>query len=338
MSRVLTVSILVGLLAFTPACVSAQGRKGKGKANKMALDSTPADYVALAKYRGIQGKIVSIDPAGGVVTVQVEINVPVVKQAKGGNRNNINRNPNNINRNRNRNNFNRNRNRNRNNFNRNRNRNNFNRNRNNGRNNNLQAQRQRLLQLQRQMQQAALRQRQQYLRQIQQLQRQMQQQAQNVNYKTYTKELTLPISSKVQVARKVLPQEYDEKGFIKQYTDAELAKMKHPKLPGYKAEIMDVMPGQGVVLYFGKVKPRPKFKKEQNEKKPENKAPKGDDKNALEAILGQPGKAKQPEGQEPNAGGILGQRPNGPPVVGIVVVSLAEESPMRGKRKRKKKN
>ncbi|MGF1582015.1 MAG: hypothetical protein ACFCD0_22035 [Gemmataceae bacterium] len=319
MIRLATITVMGALLSLT-----SSSTYGQGKNTQTPLETTRQDYAALARMKGISGRVVSIDSTSRSVTIEVEIKVPIAKpgQQNGNGNNNRYRN------NRNRNNLNRNRNNNRNRFRNNRGGGNR------GGRNSAQALRQQLQRLQQQARQAALRQRQEYIRRVQQLQKQLQQQARNMSYKTYTKEFTLPISSDVQVAQQVLAQRYDEKGFLKKYTKDELTKMKHPKLPGYKTDLENLMPGQGVVLYFGKTKSQPSPKKEQKEnpktKKPE---PEGNQKNnPLAAVLGEVTK----KGNEPGIPASGAQRPNGPPVVGILVVALAESATgQRNKGKRR---
>jgi hypothetical protein len=71
---------------------------------------------------------------------------------------------------------------------------------------------------------------------------------------TATAEFALPILENLKVARTQLEIEYDAKGNVIQYKPDELKKKQDPDMPGYRAKLEDVLPGQLVKLYLGKSK------------------------------------------------------------------------------------
>ena len=123
-----------------------------------------------------------------------------------------------------------------------------------------------------QQQQQAMRtqnpqQRQQKMRQISQQMQKMQMQqygqrpgggggVQLPNINTAFKEFEADISANVVVRKNFLPFDYDDKGYAKTYTQAELAALrgKDTSKPGYTAKFEDLQSGQIVKLYFGNAK------------------------------------------------------------------------------------
>lgn len=243
MSRLIASIVVVGVILNFQCPLLAQGKKGQQ--NKVIKQNTTAqDYAALARMSGVVGEIVSVN--GQTIVFQVEYQIPEVSKTanKGNNRPNNNR-PNN-NRNLNRPNRNQNNRNNRNNNNRNQN----NRNRNG---NNQQAMRQ---MQQRQLQQLRQRQQQMMRQYAQALQRAQQQAAKSggqITFKTYAKEFQLTLSSDVAIAKRFSEVQYDEKGNVKKLTDAEYKAQKHPKLPGLKSSLEEIMPGMSAYVYLGKL-------------------------------------------------------------------------------------
>ncbi len=100
------------------------------------------------------------------------------------------------------------------------------------------------------------------------------------------KDFDVEVPEEVVVRRLSLPGEYDDKGNVKEYTEAEKKELrgKDPKVPGYAATWDDVQVGQKVKLYLGKKKAAEKSKKD---------AAKNEDKEAARA--GDEGAAKAPD-------------------------------------------
>jgi hypothetical protein len=67
------------------------------------------------------------------------------------------------------------------------------------------------------------------------------------------KEFEFEFTDKVALRKLHLPTEYDERGNLKKYTSAELAKMKG-NLVGYQAKSEDFTPGMPVSVYLTRVK------------------------------------------------------------------------------------
>jgi hypothetical protein len=69
---------------------------------------------------------------------------------------------------------------------------------------------------------------------------------------TYRKQFDLQATDNVKVRLSKLPAEYDDKGFPKKYTDAELKERKGPDpgQPGYAGSFEELTPGQIVKLTF----------------------------------------------------------------------------------------
>jgi hypothetical protein len=101
------------------------------------------------------------------------------------------------------------------------------------------------------------------------------QQAQTVNsaYKVIAehKDFDLQSTPEVVVRYLELPKEYDDKGYPKKYTAAELKEMKgdNPDLPGYKADFDKLRPGQTVRVTLTKPKADPP--KDKDKEKPKGK-------------------------------------------------------------------
>jgi hypothetical protein len=91
---------------------------------------------------------------------------------------------------------------------------------------------------------------------------------------TYSVTFELPIRDKVKVARVKLPVEYDDKGNVIEYTKEELKKKKDPDMPGYKATMDDVEPGQLIKVYLAK----PKSAEKKKDKAKDNTADKDAEK------------------------------------------------------------
>jgi hypothetical protein len=91
------------------------------------------------------------------------------------------------------------------------------------------------------------------------------------------KDFDVEAPDEVVVRRLTLPVEYDDKGNVKEYTEAEKKELrgKDPKVPGYAAQWDDVQVGQKVKLYLGKKKTKDAAKADDKE------ALKGEDNNAL---------------------------------------------------------
>ncbi len=65
----------------------------------------------------------------------------------------------------------------------------------------------------------------------------------------------LPLSSSVKLRKSFLVEEFDDRGYLKKFTAKEIAALKSPGVPGYKASLEEVEPGQVAWIY---VKPAPK--------------------------------------------------------------------------------
>lgn len=204
------------LLAGLLAFGSPLGAQNKPKPGGKGVSATPQEYQQVLSAGEITGKISRIDHLKRFITIQVEVQ-SVTQPAKGNNQ---------------------------------------------GQNAQTDLIRQQQ-QLARQMQQRPNNNRNpgQQARQMQQLQRQ---QAQNGNrnngggpkIQTVKKEFEFQADAQVKVRLMSLPQEYDERGKPKQYTQAELKELKGPNstLPGYLADFENLSAGQTVKLYVASAK------------------------------------------------------------------------------------
>lgn len=230
MIRPFTWSAVVFALALLPLTAFGQGKNN----NKIThLETSAQDYAMLAKMPGIAAKILEVDPAGKSVTVEVEF--PVVS-FKGGKPPNI-RVSNNY-------------------------RPNYNRNYNRGYrggyhggrgrgNPNAAAMRmmQQQMRQQQQMAQNMMRQQMQQMKQMAAAQKQLQN---SLEVHVMSKDFAVPLASDIHVARKDLPFQYDDKGNIKKHTAEEMKALKDARLPGFKASLEELQPGQIVYLYISK--------------------------------------------------------------------------------------
>lgn len=225
--------LLLVVLTLKPAAVLAQN-----KTKEQHLDTTAKDYAALARMKGVTGRILSLDPGKNTLTFQVEIKVPEIppgtklpsmsnsSYSRGRNYSSSRY------------------------YNRNYYR--------GGRITSPRQMIQRYQQMMRQQMQQMMRMRQQQMRVAQQAVRQQQQYVKSVQnflksirYKVFVKDFTVSLGSHVHVARKSLGLQYDDKGNVVTYTPEQLKKMRSPDLPGYAAKMEEVLPGQLVYLYFG---------------------------------------------------------------------------------------
>jgi hypothetical protein len=217
---------MAGLILLTarPGVVQAQKKDDDKGGN--STQGTPAEYAMLSQMREVVGKLGNL--AGKSLTFDVEYIASV--SGGGGNNNNPFRNQ-------------------------------------GGGQQNYAMQMARLMQQQQQaMRTQNPQQRQQKMRQIaQQMQKMKMQQygqkaggggVQTPNVNTAYKEFEADISANVVVRKNFLPFEYDDKGYAKTYTQAELAALrgKDTSKPGYTAKFEDLQSGQIVKLYFGSAK------------------------------------------------------------------------------------
>ncbi|MCC6420903.1 MAG: hypothetical protein IT429_21930 [Gemmataceae bacterium] len=135
------------------------------------------------------------------------------------------------------------------------------------------------------------------------------------NVVKHAKEFEFDLAPDARVTRVMLPVEYDDKGNVKEYTRAELQKLRDPKQAGYLARLEDVQIGQTLKLFLSK---------------PKTAAPK----------KAEPGDAKVPGTRIPDdAGEDLGLAPgNRPCVQGILIQSEPDLAELPKEKRRKKKN
>lgn len=218
-------ALLVAVPLLLPYPAVGQGRPAKKKLKQEV--ATPEDYAAVRKMKEISGVVTSFDAAEKTVTLKVDYNTYEVVPPRPGQQNPADR--------------------------------------------QMQAllkQQQALAKeaqviqrirnpIQQQQRLAA------YQIRLQQFQLQVaaaQAQGPKVNTKTiaHTKELDFDFVPEPKVARANLPMEYDDKGKVKEYTEAEKKKLRSPDLAGYTAKFEDLEPGQTVKLYLAKPKPAKK--------------------------------------------------------------------------------
>jgi hypothetical protein len=230
MMRPFPLLMLLALFCLGPTVVL-----GQNKSKEEHLETTAQDYAALAKMKGVTGRIMSLDPAKNTLTFQVEIKVPEIPpgtrlpQMSGSSyssgssssyyRPNMSW---------------------------------------GGRVTSPQQMVQRYQQMMRQQMQQMMRMQQQQVRVAQQAMRQQQQYMQqlqsflnSIRYKVFVKDFTVPMGEDVQVARKTLGLQYDDKGNVVTYTAEQLKKLRASDLPGYAAKMDEVRAGQVVYLYSG---------------------------------------------------------------------------------------
>lgn len=213
------------LAALTATCLlsSAQAQSSKSKAVK----ATPEDYARLRNVKQFSGRISFVDPIAMVLALRVEI--PHVERNPNyrpprvnvGNNYNLQRQLVDLQR----------------------------RQQQALRNRNPAQRRQQLMQVAAQMQRLRAQAQREQLRAMQQL---AQASRQAVKVVTTPKDYDFVIRETADVRKMFVGTEYDDQGFIKEYTPDQLAKLRgnDRSKPGYAAELDDVQPGQGVTLYL----------------------------------------------------------------------------------------
>jgi hypothetical protein len=236
--------VCFGLLAVLPVLwpSEAAGQKQKKTTTPKLEDTTDEDYAYVRKLKDVSGILTALDPEAKTLTLRVEYHtyepIPLKPNARA-----------------------------------------------NQQYNNLLRTQQRLMndynQILNSRNMAQQQQRmQRFMLDYQRFQQQAAQLGVQAQYKTvaHQKELDFDVSAEVKVARSKPPEEYDDKGNIKEYTKEELKKMRDPDMPGYTAKIDDLQAGQTVKLYLGK----PRAKKSSSPSKKDDDARKGDDPKAKE--------------------------------------------------------
>jgi len=234
--------LLAGPLLLPDAAVG-QGRPGQKK-NKAEV-ATPEDYATVKKMKEISGVVTYFNPTENTVTLRVEYNTYEPVAPKGGAQAAANRQMQTL----------------------------------LNQQQSLNREYQNILRIKnpvQQQQRLAV-----YQARVQQLQLQMAA-AQNpkINLKAigHAKEIEFDLLPDVKLARKSLPLEYDDKGQVKEYTEAEKKKLRSPDLAGYKAKVEDLEPGQTVTFYLAKPKPAKKAPAAKKEKAEEGDAKEGEGK------------------------------------------------------------
>jgi hypothetical protein len=272
MRQLFIVALLPVVACLWVPVAGGQVKNNPGKAT--TLDTTEQDYIALAQYKGVTGKIIALSPSGTSMTIRVEYQVQELKDPNKQfnttpppNVTKVTYTPQQLQKELNQ----------------------------IQKIKNPMTQQQRLIQLLNKLQNQ---QQQQQVLQMQWVQKQLQQQANNYKTVTYAKEFDLTIVPKVHVAKKMLGLEYDDKGKVKEYTEEELKKMKDDLYTDFfKATKDEVTVGLTVYLVLAK----PADLKKDKDKDKADPAAKGDEKKDDKAKPGPDGKVDDKAKPDANA-------------------------------------
>jgi hypothetical protein len=156
---------------------------------------------------------------------------------------------------------------------------------------------------------------------------------------TKTVEFQLPIVEKVKVAKAKLDPDYDDKGKLKEPTPEELKKKKSPDMPGYKATMDDVQPGEQITVYLGKSKAEEEKANKEKAKAKEKAAPADAAKNKVAAEVkdkaaagpqdAAKGKVEVGKEKEKAKEAVASEEENRPQVRMILILSAPDPASLR---------